>query len=73
MSKKPMATMPASARKTRCAIYTRKSTDEGLDKEYNTLDAQRENNRLTGETNGILKGMSGKLDKLRGKPQAAFG
>ena len=42
MSKKPMATMPASARKTRCAIYTRKSTDEGLDKEYNTLDAQRD-------------------------------
>lgn len=26
----------------KCAIYTRKSTDEGLDKEFNTLDAQRE-------------------------------
>ena len=26
----------------RCAIYTRKSTEEGLDKEFNTLDAQRE-------------------------------
>ncbi|MCD6405321.1 MAG: recombinase family protein, partial [Planctomycetes bacterium] len=26
----------------RCAIYTRKSTDEGLDQEFNTLDAQRE-------------------------------
>ncbi len=25
----------------RCAIYTRKSTDEGLDKEFNTLQAQR--------------------------------
>ena len=25
----------------RCAIYTRKSTEEGLDKEFNTLDAQR--------------------------------
>ena len=25
-----------------CAIYTRKSTDEGLDVEFNTLDAQRE-------------------------------
>lgn len=25
-----------------CAIYTRKSTEEGLDQEYNTLDAQRE-------------------------------
>ncbi len=28
--------------KVRCAIYTRKSTDEGLDREFNTLDAQRE-------------------------------
>lgn len=28
--------------KLRCAIYTRKSTEEGLEKEFNTLDAQRE-------------------------------
>jgi len=28
--------------KTRCAIYTRKSTEEGLDMEFNSLDAQRE-------------------------------
>ena len=26
----------------RCAIYTRKSTDEGLDQPFNSLDAQRE-------------------------------
>src|SRR3978361_2093861 len=26
----------------RCAIYTRKSTEEGLQQEFNTLDAQRE-------------------------------
>lgn len=26
----------------RCAIYTRKSTDEGLDSEFNSLDAQRD-------------------------------
>ncbi|MEE9247026.1 MAG: recombinase family protein, partial [Gemmatimonadota bacterium] len=25
----------------RCAIYTRKSTEEGLDQEFNSLDAQR--------------------------------
>jgi site-specific DNA recombinase len=30
------------ARKLRCAIYTRKSTEEGLDMEFNSLDAQRE-------------------------------
>ncbi|WP_395612212.1 recombinase family protein [Allosphingosinicella sp.] len=29
-------------RATRCAIYTRKSTEEGLDQEFNSLDAQRE-------------------------------
>lgn len=27
---------------TRCAIYTRKSTEEGLKQDFNTLDAQRE-------------------------------
>ena len=32
----PAATM------VRCAIYTRKSTEEGLDQEFNSLDAQRE-------------------------------
>jgi len=26
----------------RCAIYTRKSTAEGLEQEFNTLDAQRD-------------------------------
>ena len=34
--------MPGSVKKLRCAVYTRKSTDEGLDKEFNSLDAQRE-------------------------------
>ena len=29
-------------KKVRCAIYTRKSTEEGLDQEFNSLDAQRE-------------------------------
>ena len=26
----------------RCAVYTRKSTEEGLDQDFNTLEAQRE-------------------------------
>ncbi len=30
------------AQKIRCAIYTRKSTEEGLDQEFNSLDAQAE-------------------------------
>jgi site-specific DNA recombinase len=29
-------------KRLRCAIYTRKSTEEGLDQEFNSLDAQRE-------------------------------
>ncbi len=28
--------------KIRCAVYTRKSTDEGLEQDFNSLDAQRE-------------------------------
>ena len=31
-----------SARPLRCAIYTRKSTEHGLEQEFNSLDAQRE-------------------------------
>jgi site-specific DNA recombinase len=32
----------APARKMRCAIYTRKSSEEGLEQAFNSLDAQRE-------------------------------
>ena len=31
-----------SSPRLRCAIYTRKSTEEGLEQEFNSLDAQRE-------------------------------
>lgn len=35
--------MPTNpARPLRCAVYTRKSTEHGLDQEFNSLDAQRE-------------------------------
>ena len=35
--------MRADDRKAlRCAIYTRKSTEHGLEQEFNSLDAQRE-------------------------------
>ena len=34
--------MKTPVRKTRCAIYTRKSSEEGLEMEFNSLDAQRE-------------------------------
>lgn len=32
----------SAIRKLRCAIYTRKSSEEGLEQEFNSLDAQRE-------------------------------
>ena len=38
---KPRTQKPA-APQVRCAIYTRKSTEEGLEQEFNSLDAQRE-------------------------------
>ena len=33
---------PPIKRKLRCAVYTRKSSEEGLEQEFNSLDAQRE-------------------------------
>jgi hypothetical protein len=33
---------PAPQKTVRCAIYTRKSTEYGLEQEFNSLDAQRE-------------------------------
>ncbi|MEQ9380130.1 MAG: recombinase family protein [Pirellulales bacterium] len=36
------ARKPTVAPVIRCAIYTRKSTEEGLEQEFNSLDAQRE-------------------------------
>jgi len=38
MSKAPSVTIP---KRSRCAIYTRKSSEEGLDMEFNSLEAQR--------------------------------
>ncbi|EXI92864.1 MAG: DNA-invertase hin [Candidatus Accumulibacter sp. BA-94] len=32
----------ALKRRVRCAVYTRKSTDEGMEQEYNSIDAQRD-------------------------------
>ena len=33
---------PATPKTQRCAIYTRVSTDQGLEQEFNSLHAQRE-------------------------------
>lgn len=34
--------MAAKPKPRWCAVYTRKSSEEGLDQEFNSLDAQRE-------------------------------
>ncbi len=36
------APAPPAARKLRCAVYTRKISEEGLEQAFNSLDAQRE-------------------------------
>src|SRR4051794_36034809 len=41
MSKKPPTAL-VPQQKLRCAVYTRKSSEEGLEMEFNSLDAQRE-------------------------------
>jgi site-specific DNA recombinase len=42
VSRQTQTNQPSAPARVRCAIYTRKSTEEGLDQEFNTLDAQRE-------------------------------
>ncbi|WP_076073306.1 recombinase family protein [Sphingomonas montana] len=39
---RPAAVGTGAVREVRCAIYTRKSTEEGLEQAFNSLDAQRE-------------------------------
>jgi site-specific DNA recombinase len=39
---KPQKMPSASGKRMRCAIYTRKSSEEGLEQAFNSLDAQRE-------------------------------
>lgn len=41
-SKQNSKILETSEKVIRCAIYTRKSTEEGLDQDFNSLDAQRE-------------------------------
>ncbi len=38
----PATAAPKPNQTIRCAVYTRKSTDEGLEQDFNSLDAQRE-------------------------------
>ncbi len=46
MKRKGSNATPATVALVRCAVYTRKSTEEGLEQEFNSLDAQREAGEL---------------------------
>jgi site-specific DNA recombinase len=41
------------SKRIRCAIYTRKSTEEGLQQEFNSLDAQRESGEAYSPSHGV--------------------
>ena len=42
MADRSAASVVRAPAKLRCAIYTRKSSEEGLEQDFNSLDAQRE-------------------------------
>src|SRR5215475_1784090 len=42
MTQKPPASAPPATPPVRCAVYTRKSTEDGLEQAFNSLDAQRD-------------------------------
>ena len=50
---------PGALAKVRCAIYTRVSTDQGLDQDFNSLDAQIRDLRL--DFHGYGLGLFGRL------------
>ncbi|MBF0093031.1 MAG: DUF2924 domain-containing protein [Alphaproteobacteria bacterium] len=52
-------------RKIRCAIYTRKSSEEGLEMEFNSLDAQREAcEAYVASQGGLAPASAAKLDEM---------
>jgi site-specific DNA recombinase len=42
MRRRPTARPSSTSPSRRCAVYTRVSTDHGLEQDFNSLDAQRE-------------------------------
>jgi hypothetical protein len=75
---------PATLPVVRCAIYTRKSTEEGLEQEFNSLDAQRESGELFVRSQAAARGgrcLAGPLRRRRlhrrqhgtARPEAADG
>ena len=55
MNRKAISTEFTASSVVRCAIYTRKSTEEGLEQEFNSLDAQRESAEAYDDGNEICE------------------
>ena len=70
---------PKSSVIFRCAIYTRKSSDDGLEQEFNSLDAQREACEAYVTSVRLMGGMAGgcfgcELGRcVTGESRAAYG
>jgi tape measure domain-containing protein len=67
----PSAAIPAAS--SLAPIVTSLGKVGGGGYSSGALDAQRENNRLTGETNRLLNDLNRRVDKLGGGGQASFG
>jgi tape measure domain-containing protein len=67
----PSASNPAAS--TLAPIVTSLGKVGGGGYSAGALDAQRENNRLTGETNRLLNDLNRRVEKLGGGGQASFG
>ena len=61
MAKRRDREVPEKQARMRCAVYTRKSTEDGLEQEFNSLDAQRE----AGEA--YIRSQAGEAASLGGK------
>ncbi len=61
----PARRTPPAPRVLRCACYTRKSTEEGLEQEFNSLDAQARSRRSASSKPNVLKVTNNALCPLR--------
>ncbi len=64
--------MKTATKSVRCAIYTRKSTDQGLEQDFNSLDAQYDASQAYIRSQAhagwtLLRAMYGRCPRCKGK------
>jgi len=74
MSRKPKPAEPKPVTGVHCVIHTRKSTEEGLEQEFNSLNAQRESHGRNNSLQSPYTVASSRQTKLAevGQPQCAY-